>query len=222
MDGDDFMTFKGAARALGVSVRHAHRLADAGAIAPVARGLVDSRSVDRYLYSQRQGRTRAWAEHTAWGAIALLAGQDADWIGATQTSRLRGTLRKITDTDELVTRLRDRAQVRTFLAHRAALPDLQEIVASADLQRIGMAASYDERADGYLPAGDLEALIKKWALRPDPNGKVTLRVTGFDFSKVRELVGTSTVAALDAATSIDPRVRGVGRRTLEDLLAAYR
>jgi len=54
------------------------------------------------------------------------------------------------------------------------------------------------------------------------SGVVTLRVTGFDFDRVRGLVDTSVVAALDAATGSDPRLRGVGRRVLADLLEAYR
>ncbi|MDF1706394.1 MAG: hypothetical protein P1U38_16640 [Aeromicrobium sp.] len=69
-----------------MSTRHARRLADTGAFSRIARGLIDQGSVDRYLQSKRMGRTRAWAEHTAWGAVAMLAGHDADWLGATQAS----------------------------------------------------------------------------------------------------------------------------------------
>lgn len=121
----------------------------------IARGLVDRGSVDRYLQAHRQGRTRAWAAHTAWGAVAILSGRDADWLGATQASRLRSALREVDDVDDLLTQMRDRAQVH-------------------------------------------------------------------DFDQVRELVTTSTVAALDAAISTDSRLRGVGRRTLDELLEAYR
>lgn len=70
------------------------------------------------IQSQRQGRTRAWAEHTAWGAIALLSGRDAEWLGAVQTSRLRSTLREIGGADDLLTRMRDRAQLHIYAAHR--------------------------------------------------------------------------------------------------------
>jgi hypothetical protein len=64
--------------------------------------------------------------------------------------------------------------------------------------------------------------VRTLGLRADASGPVTLRVTGFDFDHVRALVDTSVVAALDAATSFDPRVRGVGRRTLAELLESYR
>lgn len=222
MTSGDFMTVEAAASELGVSVRHARRLADSGAITPVARGLVDTLSVERYRRSQRQGRTRAWAEHTAWAAVALLAGHDTDWLGATQTSRLRGALRSITNADDLATRMRDRAKVRTFAAHPAALPRLTDVVAPANLRQLGMTDAVDGSLDGYLAAGELDAVVRSLALREDPSGKVTLRTTGFDFDKVRQLVDTTALAAMDAATSIDPRLRGLGQRTLDELLEAYR
>ena len=101
MTSREFLTIEETANTLGVSSRHARRLADTGAISRIARGLIDRGSVERYLQSQRMGRTRAWAEHTAWGAVATLAGQDADWLGMTQASRLRQSLRELTDVDDL-------------------------------------------------------------------------------------------------------------------------
>jgi hypothetical protein len=64
--------------------------------------------------------------------------------------------------------------------------------------------------------------VRTLGLRADAGGAVVLRATGFDFGRVRDLVVTPTVAALDAATSTDPRLRGVGRRTLSGLVEAYR
>lgn len=218
----DFLTIRETAHALGVSTRHVRRLADSGTVRRVARGLVDRDSVDRYLQSKRQGRTRAWAEHTAWGAVAILAGRDADWLGPTQGSRLRQTLREITEVDDLLTRMRDRAQIHTFEAHRAALPRLRELVAAGNMRALGITDPVDQSIDGYLTAGDMDDAARTLGLRADAGGAVTLRVTGFDFDQVRRLLETSVVAALDAATSNDPRSRGVGRRALGDLLEAYR
>jgi hypothetical protein len=223
--GHEFLTIEETASTLGVSTRHARRLADSGAVSRVARGLIDRASVDRYLQSQRQGRTRAWAEHTAWGAVALLTGREADWLGATQAGRLRQNLRQIAGAqgvDDLLTRMRDRTQVRTYEAHRAALPRLREVVAVASTRALGITDAADENVDGYLAADDLDDVVRTLGLRTDASGGVTLRVTGFDFERVRELVDTSVVAALDAATSTDPRLRGVGRRVLAESLEAYR
>lgn len=222
MAGQEFLTIEETANTLGVSTRHARRLADSGALSRVARGLIDRASVDRYLQSQRQGRTRAWAEHTAWGAVAMLAGRDADWLGATQASRLRQTLREITEIDDLLTRMRDRARVHTFEAHGAALPRLRELVAVSNMRSLGITDAVDDSIDGYTAASNLDDVVRTLGLRADAGGAVTLRVTGFDFDRVRELVDTPVVAALDAATSTDPRLRGVGHRVLGDLLEAYR
>ena len=46
------------ANTLGVSTRHARLLASSVAVTRIARGLVDRGSADRYLRSQRRGRTR--------------------------------------------------------------------------------------------------------------------------------------------------------------------
>lgn len=218
----DFLTIGETASTLGVSTRHARRLADSGAVTRIARGLVDRSSVDRYLQSQRQGRTRAWAEHTAWGAVAILSGQSTDWLGATQASRLRSTLREINDVDELLTRMRDRERVHTFEAHRAALPRLRALIVSTNLSLLGITDAVDDSVDGYLTEADLDDLVRTLGLRAATSGAVVVRTTGFDFARVRDLVATSTVAALDAATSTDPRLRGVGRRALDELLEAYR
>lgn len=222
MAGGNFLTIEETASTLGVSARHARRLADSGAVVRVARGLVDRGSVDRYLLSQRQGRTRAWAEHTAWGAVAIFSGQEAAWLGATQTSRLRHALRETTDTDDLLTRMRERARVHIFQAHPAALPQLRALVATSDLRRLGIADAVDDSIDGYLAADDLDEVVRSLGLRADAGGTVVLRTTGFDFDRARKLVDTSVVAALDAATSADPRLRGVGRQVLDDVMKAYR
>jgi len=218
----DFLTIGETASTLGVSTRHANRLASSGDITLVARGLVDQGSVDRYLRSQRQGRTRAWAAHTAWGAVAILSGQDADWLGAAQASRLRATLRDITEVDDLLTRMRDRTRVHFFSAHRAALSRLRDQLTSTDLRLLGITDATGESVDGYLAESNLDAVVRDLGLKADANGDVVLRTTSFDFERARELISTSTVAALDAATSVDPRLAGVGRRTLTDLLEAYK
>ena len=218
----EFLTIEETASTLGVSTRHARRLADSGAVTRIARGLVDRGSVDRYLQSQRQGRTRAWAEHTAWGAVALLSGRDAAWLGATQASRLRSALREITDADNLLTRMRDRVRVHTYLAHRAALPRLRDQIATTNLRLLGITDAVDDSVDGYLAESELDDTVHTLGLQADAGGTVVLRTTGFDFDRVRDLVATTTtVAALDAATSTDPRLRGVGRRTLSEMLEAY-
>lgn len=218
----DFLTLDETAAELHVSTRHARRLADSGVLTKVARGLIDRDSVDRYLSSQRQGRTRAWAEHTAWGAIALLSGLDADWMGATQASRVRRTLRELSEPSDLLVRLRDRAEVRTFTAHHSAVPRLRALLAVPDLGRFGIVDARDSSIDGYIADLSVEAVVGELGLQDSGTGNVTLRVTAFDFDRVQTLVANGiVVAALDAATSIDPRIRGAGQRAVVDTLAEY-
>jgi len=223
--GGDFLSTSEAAKVLGVSVRHARRLADAGDLARVARGLIARDSLDRYVAAQRQGRTRSWAEHTAWGAIAILSGEQPTWLGSTQTSRLRGTLRELTGSADLLVRTRDRARVHTLTGHTAALPRLRDILATPDLAKLGLVTGVGETGpvQGYLSADDLEATVLSLGLREDAGGNIVVRATTFDFSVVERLAVTSTVlAALDAAASLDPRMRGVGERALAEILDAYR
>lgn len=219
----DFVSAEEAAHALGVTVRHVRRLADAGELTKVARGLIDRGSLDRYLSEQRSGRTRSWAEHTAWGAVALLSGHDASWLGDTQAWRVRHTLRELTEPAEFLVRTRGRARVQAFSAHTAALPLLREQLAVADLAKLGIVdAADDARVDGYLATEDLDSTVQALGLGAATAGNVTLRTTGFDIEVVAELVSTSpVVAALDAATSVDPRIRGVGERALAEALGAY-
>lgn len=131
-------------------------------------------------------------------------------------------MREIDDVDDMLTRMRDRVQVHTFEAHRAALPRLRELIATTNLRLLGITDAVDDSVDGYLTEADLDTVVRTLGLRTAASGTVVLRTTGFEIDTVRGLVTTSTVAALDAATSTDPRLRGVGRRTLGELLEAYR
>lgn len=220
---DELVSVEEASRLLDVSTQHVRRLADSGALARVARGVIDRASLDRYLNAQRRGRTRAWAEQTAWGAIALLAGSDTDWLGPSQTSRIRRTLRDLDEPSDLLVRLRDRASTQTYTAHRAALSRLRAIIAVSDPTMLGIVNANGSSLEGYIAADALEATVRDLALQQAATGNVTLRATRFDFARVESIVtGSAVVAALDAATSMDPRIRGAGERSLGSALRAYK
>src|SRR5699024_2569670 len=130
---DELISVEETAHVLHVSVQHVRRLIDRGELTGVARGQIDRATLDRYLNEQRRGRTRSWAEHTAWGAIAILSGDDAPWLGPTQASRVRRTLRGLTESGELIVRTRDRARAHHVNAHNSALPLLRKRVIKADV-----------------------------------------------------------------------------------------
>lgn len=221
--GASFVSTQDAARALGVTVQHVRRLADSGDLVRVARGLIDRDSLESYIAERQGGRTRVWAEHTAWAAVAMLSGGHVDWLGPTQASRLRASLRAMTDPRDLVTQTRDRATLRTYRAHPSALHRLLDELVIADTTGLGLAGARVDFIDGYLDVAALEPTERSFALEPDPSGNVALRATGFDLDVVRDLAGSGgLLAALDAATSRDPRERGLGERAIAEALERFR
>lgn len=220
---DAFVSTTDAARALGVTVQQVRRLADSGELSRVARGLINRDSLERYLAERQGGRTRVWAEHTAWGAIAILSGMYPDWLGPSQTSRVRAWLRAITDPTDLVAQTRDRANVHIYQGHPSALRRLLDDLVTTDAAPLGLVGTRPDAVDGYLSTDRLDSIVGFFGLRADPAGNVTIRVTSFDIDAVRDLaVHGKVLAALDAATSRDPRERGVGERALAESLAQFR
>lgn len=221
--GESLVSTVEAARVLGVSVQHVRRLTDAGELTRLARGVIDRDSLERYIAERQGGRTRVWAEHTAWGAIALLSEVEAPWLGPTQASRVRAWMRTITEPGDLVTQTRNRADVQTFQAHPSALRRLRDELVTTDPSRLGLVGTQPQSRDGYLPAGRLARAIASFGLGADPGGNLTLRVTAFDIDTVRDIATRGVVlTALDAATSRDPRERGVGEQALTAALERFR
>lgn len=211
-----------AAERLGVSTRQVQHLVARGELLSLARGVVDETSVERLLAVRRGSHTRAWAESTAWAAVALLSGRAAGWLGESQRSRLRGRLRGM-DIDELVERARGRARVSRYVAHRSVGERLRtELVdTSPAAERLGLAAT--NAIDGYLAATDLEAVVSRHGLIRDNTGSVTLRAISMDLDVVRDVVSASDVlAALDLAESLDVRERRAGIDALDRALGELR
>lgn len=217
----EFYTTEETARLIGVGQRRVQQMIDNGDLARVTRGLISATSVDRYLAAHPSSRTRAWAEHTAWAAIALLSGTHVDWLGPTQTSRLRAALRQITEPADLVTRTRDRAAVHTYVGHPSAIRRLTHDLVTTNQTALGLTPSPPDRVDGYIAATTLDSTASFLGLREDPKGSITVRATNFNFDIVVELAGWTVLAALDAATSLDPRERGLGERALATALESY-
>lgn len=206
---------------LGVEGRYVRVLAEAGLITRVTRGAFDRTSVERYRLQRVRSRTRTWAEHTAWGAIAVLSGAAPLGLGDTQRHRLRAALRDMSDPTELTMRLRDRANVTTWSGHRSAVDRIRQELVTPDRTRLDLT---DDQTivDGYLAADQTVELVHRYHLREDPAGQIALRSTGLDIKFVAYLSKLSrTLAAVDAATSLDPRERGVGERVLARRLELF-
>jgi hypothetical protein len=72
-----------------------------------------------------------------------------------------------------------------------------------------------------VAAAEHDRLTHMLGLHASPTGRVVLRATRFDFNQVQHRAGLRAVAALDAATSTDPRAQGAGRAALSAELACY-
>jgi hypothetical protein len=213
---------QGAAQLLGVSVRQVQHLVAEGELTGVARGVIDSSSVDRFLAVRGRARSRPWATPTAWGAIAILSGVDATWMGTTQRSRLRARLRTMT-AESLLAQTRGRARPLRFAGHPSAAERIREqIVDTRDASTtLGLAQSTD--VDGYVATEGIDDLARRFALLPDEAGRFTLRSTTFPLKEIRRLSSADVVlAALGLAESLDTRERRAGLDALTHSLATLR
>lgn len=220
---DEFVGVQDAARLLGVSTWQVQHLGRNGDLTFVGRGLVERTSLERLMAARRGSHSRGWAEHTAWGAISLLAGQDAEWLGSVQRSRLRSTLRDI-DVGGVVARARHRAVARIYSGHSAVAARLRSVIIVPDRQALGLVRiGMEDQVDGYVAAGSEEVeLIRRYALREDQRGQYTLRATTFDLDRVRAVAedrdGGRVLAAFGAAESFDPRERGAAEGMIAEAL----
>lgn len=216
------MAVSEAAERLGVSTRQVQHLVASGELRSLARGIVDASAVERLLAVRGVSHTRAWSEATAWGAVSLLSGGKAGWMGETQRSRLRAQLRTMTS-PELVTKTRERAEVTRYRAHPSSGQYLHGVLVYARdaARRLGIAGS--DAIDGYLSSGEVEEVVRTHGLIRDDEGRVTLRATTMDLGIVKDLTNRGVVlAALDLAEALDVRLRRAGRDALDRALEGFR
>jgi hypothetical protein len=209
-----------AATRLGVSTRQVQHLVAGGTLRQLARGVIDQASVERLIAVRSASHTRAWSEATAWGAVSLLSGATASWMGPSQRARLKARLRTMTAA-EVVERARDRAEVTRYTGHASSAPRLRsELIETASAAAaLGLADAGS--VYGYLAASVESATVARHGLRRDEAGRFTLRATGVDLAVVADLAERSLVlAALDLAESLDVRESRVGRDVLDRALAS--
>jgi len=216
------VTVSEAARHLGVSTRQVNNLVRSGAIKQPARGVIDDISLERVKALQPNGHGRAWEGPTAWAAVELLNGGDAQWLGPTQRSRLRSRLRSLS-AEQLVGRARNRAVATTYRAHPSALASLRDRIVIASTPDDGFGLAGTSAVGGYIAAGSLDATVHHFGLIPDESGTVTLRATSMPIDAVSSIASSGfTLDALDLATSLDTRERAAGLAALTRVLETFR
>lgn len=213
--------YREAARRLELSERQVERLVRAGALVKVHRGLVDERSVTLQRARVRKPG-RGWDEATAWAAIAFLTGRRADWLGQTQRSRLKTTLKRLS-AEDLVSRARNRATVHRLGGLDSAVRLASREIIDAHAHDIDLGLTGGRRVDGYVAEAELLRLVRRLRLHEDLDGQLTLRATSFDIDVVRSLATDGhIVGALDLAESTDPRERRAGLDALTAALTELR
>ena len=214
-----------AAEVLGVTPREVRRLAADGrlqGVRHVGRTLVlDAESVQR-LVQERRRRGRPWSERISWAALAILSGEEASWISPVERTRLMHRLRR-TDSDDLAYLATRRALVRRFRGRLSTLDDLASYVVptatsvldDAQLRQWGLTRA-QKALDGYVPAGDFDALAARFGLVEDAAGNVTLRSVTFEDAFAAGRTPRAAVA-LDLTESLNTRERSAGLRVLGGL-----
>lgn len=211
-----------AAAMLGVSTRQVQRLVRDGELLKAVRGYVDSDSLDRFHAAHGGDHGRAWSEATAWAAISLLDGGDADWLGQTQRSRLRSRLSEL-DAPALVAKARNRSRRLTYFAHPSVLNAASAAVVGTMAARGRLGLADIAEVDGYVSEAIAARLVARLGLVRDEPGNLTLRVTGMELEAVREIVDHGIVTvALDLAESLDVRERRAGIGALGRALRDFR
>lgn len=210
----NLMAVSDAAERLGTTTRQVQLLVASGKLQRVVRGFVDAGSVERLLLVGGETRGRAWSESTAWAAISMLSGGDAEWLGQAQRSRLRARLANLS-AQALVEKARNRATSSRYQAHPSVAAHLRKglIIPLSDAKEFGLTET--EKIDGYIAKDNAETVIRNYGLSRDEKGKVAVRVTSIDLEVVKEIAAKSSVLmALDLAESLDIRERRAGLKRL--------
>jgi len=218
----DELTTREAADLLQVSRKEVQRLARSGALATSAsfgRAVaVDAVSARRRL-NRRPGRGRPWDPATAWGAIDLLQGGNASWMGTSQRSRLRARLAR-TDAERFAEMVRNRAVTYRYRASESFLDGVAASLVLSGVSNLSVAdfglAAGGSTVEGYTDRRGHQACVREFLLVADQVGNVILRETPFV-----EIAAAGTgvaVTAVDLAESLEVRERSAGLGVLQQLL----
>lgn len=224
----DELTTREAAELLQVSRKEVQRLARVGALATAGsfgRAVaIDPVSAQRRL-NLAPGRGRPWDPATAWGAIDLLQGGNAHWMGTSQRSRLRGRLAR-TDAERFAVMVRNRATSYRYRASESFLDGIADRLIPSGVSNLSVAdfglAAGGSTVEGYTDSRGRQDCVREFLLVPDQVGNVILHETSFlDMSTASGGTGVG-VTAVDLAESLETRERTAGLVVLQQLLHRVR
>lgn len=215
------LTRREAARRLGVSERRVSALRAAGRLESLSAGggsLVTEDSVRRQ--SQWQGADgRPYSPDMAFGALYMLSGLDAPWLGRQQRYRLKGYLRQM-DAENLTRLTRRRAMMVEYWCRDSNLAKVETLIRPSAATGIlaGMfQLTVTDVVEGYIAADALDDIVRQCRLKQGVTPvRVRLHVT--DNLPAGEGSMPLGVCAADLAESNDPRERRAGLETLQQLI----
>lgn len=212
-----------AAQLLGLSPRRVRQmLADGSLVGKrVGRAWVLESEQLRRLENGRPEVGRPWNPASAWTVLGLANGESHD---LSPVERSRAKQRLALGLDHLVGRLAARADRRWFYAHPGVLGRLADMPV---VVRTGVSAAVEHGADllvgegfeGYVRAGDLDALMLQFRLESQPvRSNVLLRVVDdlvWPFGPGERAAWRAAVA-VDLLESNDPRTSRAGALLMVD------
>ncbi len=223
-----YLTSAQAAERLGVTPRQVRNMVHQGQLESERAGsvlLISSDSLNKALHRPRR-TGRAWSSRVAWAALAMLSGEEAPWLEASERYRLRVSL-GTRSVDDLMTAARNRAVVRTFRATPEAVEEIRGHVIPAGASAMRdrkVAASFGLAegsgfVDGYVPSGVADQIAVAFHLAGSSGCNVTLREVEFEDAMGKGV--PAAAIALDLAESLTAREQAAGRSALQRLLGEW-
>jgi len=150
----------------------------------------------------------------AWALLCLADGNRADWVDRSVQSRLRGHMRR-RSWEELVPRLRSRADAVRLRAHPAAIDRLANEkgvvlsgVSVADRYNIDIVPS--DEIEAYVYHARAQELIQQYMMEPSGRPNVILHVVPDEVPSDWQDCVSGHVAALDLLESLNARSQRAG------------
>lgn len=234
------LSVREAAAYLGVHPSRVRALLNAGTLHGRRVGsqwLINIEDIDRRKALIRGGgRSRAMSTRIAWAAAALADGQRADWISASERTRLRTRLLHhgtAADLPSYQRWLSTRQQGVT--RYRLAAPDLPDLLSVTGVVATGLSAARafgcglgpGGQADIYVTDTVARSLIKSFFLIASTKGNLTMRVVDGawhqDTATVLngQRVTPRLITALDLLDQRDARSTSTGRDLLTTTLHEF-
>ncbi|MFC6706167.1 helix-turn-helix domain-containing protein [Flexivirga alba] len=228
------LTTAEAAQRLNVNQSRVRALIAAGGLEARRFGtqwLVNSDSVEHQAALTTANATgRTMSQRIAWAAADLADGGDAEWLTASERSRLRRRLRGVTRVETVQRWLASRSN--HVARYQIGDVDIEDLLHHDDVVSTGVSSvtSYNlglgtgGTADAYVSRGVAASLISDLFLIESRTGNLTLRIVDNDLHRrtSRHLRGRVVtprlITGVDLADSRDTRTKATGNALLTAVL----